>query len=369
MLGSTGRNFGSGMVGGVAYVYDVDKTFDDKCNKETVSLSPLDDEKEVETLKNLLFEFQEVTNSILAEELLKDFSATVKKFVKVKPIHKKYKYEPKKYDRRIGFMLYPRETKVLRDVSTRVKDLNEVYDFPRIYKTIRKQAARCIDCGVPFCETPQYGCPLSNTVPFWAWLVMKNRMKEAVMNLLQTDNFPEVTGRVCPAPCEDACVLNLSQTGVSIKNIECTIADIGFENGWIRPKKPKTRTDKKVAIIGSGPSGLACGAQLNKAGHNVTIFERKEHAGGLLYYGIPNTKLDKKWVVRRLGILQDEGIEIKTKVNVGVDLNPQELVEVFDAVVVCVGATEPNDLKVPGELAVFSGFFIHLNFRKKNIFL
>src|SRR5947207_9331851 len=215
-----------------------------------------------------------------------------------------------------GFKEIPREMPKRRPVELRVLDWNEIYlDMPP--KKLRDQGARCMDCGIPFCHQ---GCPLGNIIPEWNDLVYKDRWREAIEMLHKTNNFPEFTGRICPAPCEEACVLGINEKPVTIKNIECSIIDHAWENGWIKPQPPAMRTGKKVAVIGSGPAGLACAAQLNKAGHKVTVFERADRIGGLLMYGIPNMKLDKQAVVqRRVDLLAAEGGDFVTNCEVGKD--------------------------------------------------
>src|SRR5436309_13144932 len=204
-----------------------------------------------------------------------------------------------------------------------------------------------MDCGVPFCQSDT-GCPVSNIIPKWNELVFQNAWRDALNRLLMTNNFPEFTGRVCPAPCEGACVLGINEDPVGIKSIECAIIDKGFDNGWMVPNPPSERTGKHVAIIGSGPSGLAAADQLNRAGHLVTVYERADRIGGLLMYGIPNMKLDKSIVQRRINLMAAEGIEFVTKADIGADIHAAELREQFDAMVLCCGATKPRDLPIPG---------------------
>jgi glutamate synthase (NADPH/NADH) small chain len=222
-------------------------------------------------------------------------------------------------------------------------------------KRLRNQAARCMDCGVPFCHTGKLisgmasGCPVNNVIPEWNDLVYRGLWREALDRLHMTNNFPEFTGRVCPAPCEGSCVLGINNPPVTIKTIENAIVDRGWEEGWVLPEPPKTRTGKRVAVIGSGPAGLAAAAQLNKAGHNVTVLERADRPGGLLMYGIPNMKLDKKEVVeRRLKLMEQEGIKFICNANVGDNVEPQLLRKDFDAIVIATGATQPRDLPVDG---------------------
>ena len=215
-----------------------------------------------------------------------------------------------------GFMEYTRELPQRRPVTERVNDWFEIY-HPLPEENIRQQGARCMDCGVPFCHN---GCPVNNIIPDWNDLVFRGRWKEAVRVLHSTNNFPEFTGRICPAPCEAACVLGINEPPVTIKQIEKTVIDRAFEEGWIVPEIPPMRTGKKIAVVGSGPSGLACAAQLNKAGHWVTVFERADRIGGLLMYGIPNMKLDKEAVVqRRVKLMEAEGIRFVTGCEIGKD--------------------------------------------------
>ncbi|MBM3996574.1 MAG: glutamate synthase subunit beta [Planctomycetes bacterium] len=253
-----------------------------------------------------------------------------------------------------GFLEYSRELPMARPPKERIRDWNEFHEHQGD-AALQEQGARCMDCGVPFCHTGTLiagmasGCPINNLIPEWNDLVYRGLWKEALERLHKTNNFPEFTGRVCPAPCEGSCVLGISEPAVTIKNIECSIVDKGFEEGWIVPEPPPFRTGKKVAVVGSGPAGLAAAAQLNKAGHWVTIFERADRVGGLLMYGIPNMKLDKQAVVeRRVKLLAAEGINFITNCEVGVNYTATQLYDEFDAIVLCGGATKPRDLPVPG---------------------
>lgn len=253
-----------------------------------------------------------------------------------------------------GFIEYLRELPVDRKAAERIKDWNE-FHLHMEEKKLREQGARCMDCGVPFCHTGTLlsgmasGCPINNLIPEWNDLVYRGLWKDALDRLHKTNNFPEFTGRVCPAPCEGSCVLGINKPPVTIKNIECSIADHGWEHGWIVPEPPKVRTGKKVAVVGSGPAGLSAAAQLNKAGHTVTVFERADRPGGLLMYGIPNMKLDKKAVVqRRLDQMTAEGIKFVCNTEIGKDISSQQLMDEFDAIVLCTGATKPRDLPIEG---------------------
>jgi len=271
-----------------------------------------------------------------------------------------------------GFKEIERQTPRERDPLLRILDWNEFHEHMPV-ENLQGQGARCMDCGVPFCHTGELmanmasGCPISNLIPEWNDLVYKDRWKEALDRLHLTNNFPEFTGRVCPAPCEGSCCLAVIEPPVTIKAIECAIVDRGFDEGWIVPEPPRQRTGKKVAVIGSGPAGLACAAQLNKAGHLVTVYERDDRIGGLLMYGIPNMKLDKKEVVeRRVKILEQEGITFAACTEIGKDIPADRLLAEFHAIVLCTGATRPRDLPIPGrELngIHFAMDFLHPNTR------
>jgi len=247
-----------------------------------------------------------------------------------------------------GFMDIGRQLAPRRLVNDRVKDWFQVYKEPSD-SLVQGQGERCMDCGIPFCHT---GCPLGNIIPDWNDLVYRNRWREAIKVLHKTNNFPEFTGWVCPAPCEAACVLGINDDPVTIKQIELSTIDHAFQEGWIKAEPPKVRTNKKVAIVGSGPAGLACAAQLNRAGHQVTVFERADRVGGLLTYGIPDFKLEKWVVKRRLDLMKEEGVLFKTNANVGFNISIDKLRQEFDALVLAGGATQARDLSIPGrELA------------------
>ncbi|MCT7965379.1 glutamate synthase subunit beta [Laspinema sp. D1] len=248
----------------------------------------------------------------------------------------------------------------LRELPSELNPLDRIGNWDEFHlhmedDKLRTQAARCMDCGTPFCHTGTLisgmasGCPVNNLIPEWNDLVYRGLWHEALDRLHKTNNFPEFTGRVCPAPCEGSCVLGITNPPVTIKNIENTIADKGWDEGWITPEPPEKRTGKTVAVIGSGPAGLAAAAQLNRVGHQVTVYERADRPGGLLMYGIPNMKLDKEQVVlRRIKLLEDEGVKFVCNTEVGKDISAQQLMQEHDAVILCTGATKPRDLPIEG---------------------
>jgi glutamate synthase (NADPH/NADH) small chain len=269
-----------------------------------------------------------------------------------------------------GFLEFARELPLDRSAIARINDWNEFHEHMDEPK-LKQQGARCMDCGIPFCHTGMLvsgmasGCPINNLIPEWNDLIYRGLWKEALDRLHKTNNFPEFTGRVCPAPCEGSCVLGMNNPPVTIKNIEVSIIDKGWDEGWVTPEPPKSRTGKKVAVVGSGPAGLSAAAQLNKAGHWVTVFERADRPGGLLMYGIPNMKLDKNQVVlRRIGLLEREGVTFRCNTEIGKDITAQELTTDFDAVVLCTGATKPRDLTIEGRSSKgvhFAMEFLHSN--------
>ena len=243
-----------------------------------------------------------------------------------------------------GFLEHARETAKTRPVAERINDYFEVYQ-PAPDEQLRQQGARCMDCGIPFCHT---GCPINNIIPDWNDLVYRGRWKDALRELHSTNNFPEFTGRICPAPCEAACVLGINDDPVTIKSIEKAIADRGWTEGWIVPEPPVTRTGKNVAIIGSGPAGMAAAQQLNRAGHTVTVYEKWDRIGGLMVYGIPDFKMEKHHVQRRVEQMEAEGVKFVTNAHIGVTIPGKKLVEENDAVLLATGSEKPRDLPVAG---------------------
>lgn len=255
-----------------------------------------------------------------------------------------------------GFMKFNRENPTSRDPKQRLQDYKEVYT-PLSKEKVNEQSARCMDCGVPFCH---HGCPLGNNIPDFNDAVYNGKWEEAIKILSTTNNFPEFTGRICPAPCEASCVLGINNKPVTIEYIEKTIAETAFEKGYIKPQIPTKRTGKRVAVVGSGPAGLAAAAQLNKAGHWVTVFERSDRIGGLLRYGIPDFKLEKQILDRRIDLMEKEGIIFRVNAHVGANVSAKNLQDDFDAVVVCGGASQPRDLPIPGR--EFKGVHFAMDF-------
>lgn len=427
VLGKTGRNFAAGMSGGIAYVLDVDGKFRSRCNAELVDLDKVEDEEDILTLRMMIQQHQRHTGSQLAREVLSDLENLLPKFIKVFPrdykrvlasmkfekaseevsekaaketedqdeaelkekdafeelkklaaasVNEKpsQKVEEPKRPSRVkdavkhrGFVAYEREGVSYRDPHIRMNDWDEVMEQSKPPLLLKTQSARCMDCGTPFCHQEKSGCPLGNKIPEFNELVYQNRWREALDRLLETNNFPEFTGRVCPAPCEGSCVLGIIENPVSIKSIECAIIDKAFEEGWMVPRPPLERTGKRVAIVGSGPSGLAAADQLNKMGHFVTVFERADRIGGLMMYGVPNMKAGKLDIVqRRVNLMAEEGVNFVVNANIGVDplFSVDRLREENDAIVLAVGATKPRDLPVPGR--EFSGIHFAMEFLHAN---
>ena len=418
ILGGTGRNFAAGMSGGIAYVLDMNQDFHSKINMEMVEVSGIEDPAEIAFVRGMIEDHHHYTGSELAARILLEFNKALPRFVKILPIdYKRVMAEeaakaeaarmaqyplpilpgnplrnlsdeqrrisevldieestgddgkgkrkaPLMLDKTRGFMKYTRRAEKYRNFNTRIKDWAELSS--RLSEDeLKYQSARCMDCGVPFCQSDT-GCPISNIIPKWNELVFQNSWKDALNRLLMTNNFPEFTGRVCPAPCEGACVLGINEDPVGIKSIECAIIDKGFANGWMIPNPPSQRTGKHVAIIGSGPSGLAAADQLNRAGHHVTVYERADRIGGLLMYGIPNMKLDKRVVQRRVNFMIDEGVEFVTNcpVGPGETVSLDSLRESNDAVIIATGATVARDLKIPNR--ELDGIHFAMQFLHKN---
>ncbi|KAL6848634.1 hypothetical protein ACP4OV_021217 [Aristida adscensionis] len=421
ILGKTGRNFAAGMSGGIAYVYDVDGLFSTRCNCELVDLYSVVEEDDIVTLRMMIEQHRRNTESVLAKDILSNFEALLPKFVKVFPRDYKRVLEnlkagqaAKEEEEKVrkvgvdkkageavkapndisvstktlkgkkslnrptqvpnakkprGFVMYGREGISYRDEIERIKDWNEVPKELVPGSLLNTQSARCMTCSTPFCHQVNFGagCPLGNKIPEFNELVHQNRWREALDRLLETNNFPEFTGRVCPAPCEGSCVLGIIDDPVSIKSIECAIIDRGFKEGWIVSRPPLQRTGKKVAIVGSGPAGLAAADQLNKMGHFVTVFERSDRIGGLMMYGVPNMKADKAGVVqRRVNLMAEEGIRFVVNAHVGTEPSHsiERLRSEHHAIILACGATKPRDLPIPGrELSGihFAMEFLHAN--------
>ena len=243
-----------------------------------------------------------------------------------------------------GFLEIDKKERNYEDTKDRLKHFKE-FIVPLTNEEVSKQGSRCMDCGIPYCHQ---GCPVNNLIPDWNDLVYKHEWKKALDTLHSTNNFPEFTGRICPAPCEAACTLNLTDNPVSIKTIECSIVDYGWEKGWIKPQLPKKHTDKKVAIIGSGPAGLACAQQLARLGHSVVVYEKNERIGGLLRIGIPDFKMEKTLIDRRMAQMQSEGVQFKTNSEIGNNISTNQIIDNFDAVSVCIGSEVPRNLEVKG---------------------
>ncbi|KAJ3207129.1 glutamate synthase [NADH] [Dinochytrium kinnereticum] len=408
VLGETGRNFAAGMSGGIAYVYDAKSEFRSRVNMEMVDLESVHDKEEVTFLQDLVQEHVRLTGSRIGARLLKAWGAALPKFVKVMPQDYKRVLAEKAavlaappagppapravspsrkprvpllvdlednvmdetmakkrqgtLDKVKGFMKYSRKTDGYRNPKRRIRDYNEI-NARLNPEDLKIQAARCMDCGVPFCQSDT-GCPIGNIIPKWNDLIFRDQWRDALDRLLMTNNFPEFTGRVCPAPCEGACVLGINELPVSIKSIECAIIDRAFEEGWMVPNPPKIRTGRRIAIVGSGPAGLAAADQLNKAGHTVMVYDRNDRFGGLLMYGIPNMKLDKGIVQRRIDLMSAEGVQFVPNVHVGKTVSAADLRSQNDALLIATGATWPRDLPIPNRN--LDGIHFAMEFLQKN---
>ncbi|KAK1285364.1 hypothetical protein QJS10_CPB20g02004 [Acorus calamus] len=349
VLGKTGRNFAAGMSGGIAYVLDVDDDFFSRCNHELVDLDKVEEEEDIMILRMMIQQHQRHTGSELASDILSNFDNLLHKFVKV---------FPRDYKRVLGEMKAEKaaeEAKEQEEQELMKKDA---------FEELKKLAAATLKNKV---DLENSGCPLGNKIPEFNELVHQNRWREALDRLLETNNFPEFTGRVCPAPCEGSCVLGIIENPVSIKSIECSIIDKAFEEGWMVPRPPLKRTGKRVAIVGSGPAGLAAADQLNRMGHWVTVFERSDRIGGLMMYGVPNMKADKINIVqRRVNLMSEEGINFVVNANVGTDslYSIDKLHAENDAIVLACGSTKPRDLPVPGR--EFTGIHFAMEFLHAN---
>ncbi|OMJ19811.1 putative glutamate synthase [NADPH] [Smittium culicis] len=408
ILGKTGRNFAAGMSGGIAYVYTQDiETFSKNCNHDMVSLQ-VPSQADLEVVYKLVVAHKRYTGSQKADRIIRNWGERSKFFIKVispeyemvlkerekigskreVPTEASKRVSPKekagsvlvdvedsvpnilvnsaaskkKFKLR-GFIEQKRQNEVYREPRVRIKDWNEINS--RLSKSkLVVQAARCMDCGIPFCQSDYSGCPIGNKIPKWNELVYNDQWRAAFESLMSTNNFPEFTGRVCPAPCEGACVLGINSTPVGIKSIEAAIIDYAWKQGWMEPRVPAVRTGKKVAIVGSGPAGLAAADQLNQAGHNVLVYEREDRAGGLLTYGIPNMKLDKKLVQRRVDKMESEGVSFIVGCEVGKDVSVLSLIADFDAVLLSMGSTWPRDIRIEGR--ELEGIHFAVDFLSKN---
>lgn len=366
ILGPTGRNFGAGMSGGIAYVYDAAGDFRDRLSEEALCLSTLEDAGDIALVRRLLTRHATCTGSVRARRLLERWPSSRPRFVKVIPEAYARVLEraqgsalhaapppaaaaPASENHPDGYRRHRRIPIAYRPARERVRDYAEIYAPSWDAAQLRAQGERCMDCGVPACMG---GCPLGNLIPEWNDLVARADWREALERLHATNNFPEFTGYTCPAPCEPACTLAISAEAVTIKSIERAIVDRGWVEGWIVPQPPRLRSRRRVAVVGSGPAGLAAAQQLNRAGHRVTVFERDDAIGGLLVYGIPDFKLAKHRVARRVAQLAAEGIEFRTGVEIGVALPLERLRRDFDAVCLALGAPTPRDVAIAGrELA------------------
>jgi glutamate synthase domain-containing protein 3/ferredoxin len=357
VLGKTGRNFAAGMSGGIAYVYNPDGVFAELCNPAMVDVLPISAERDeedgagrpqqrtngvhdngmgdmlrhdAERLRVLLERHHLHTGSKRARALLDDWDNAIKRW----PRNNQGRL--RKMGKETGFLELDRSDRTYGPVADRIKHYKE-FVVPLPESDLRAQASRCMNCGIPYCHN---GCPVNNIIPDWNHLTYEGDWKNALEVLHSTNNFPEFTGRICPAPCEAACTLNIQDQPVTIKSIECAIVDKGWQEGWITPQVPTERTGKTVAVVGAGPAGLAAAQQLARAGHSVTVFEKSDRVGGLLRYGIPDFKMEKHLINRRAVQMESEGVQFRTGVEVGVTVSVASLKENFDAIVLSGGAED-----------------------------
>ncbi|KAI9881984.1 MAG: hypothetical protein M1823_006298, partial [Watsoniomyces obsoletus] len=374
VLGPVGRNFAAGMSGGIAYVYDPGGRLGAQCNRGGIELQPLSPEgwdgradgapldrpvdvwdngmgdmlrHDAQRLRILIERHERATSSVVARELLADWPKSVGDFIKVLPVE--YRRALLDLESHVGNpVTIDRRDRDVPPPAERLRTWSE-FVAPPSPQEVARQASRCMDCGIPFCHS---GCPVNNLIPDWNDLVSEADWRAAIDRLHETNNFPEFTGRVCPAPCEAACTLNLTDAPVTIKSIECEIIDRAWREGWVRPQAPPRGTGRRIAIVGSGPAGLACAQQLARAGHAPTVFEKSDRIGGLLRYGIPDFKLDKSLIDRRIAQMEIEGVIFRPGLHVGVDVSVERLLDDYDVLVLAGGAELPRDLDVPGrELA------------------
>ncbi|MFC1693858.1 glutamate synthase small subunit, partial [Candidatus Latescibacterota bacterium] len=371
VLGDTGNNFAAGMSGGIAFVYNESEMFDTRCNLDMVDIESVLSFEDKLLLRNIIEKYYSYTKSIRAKAILNNWETSLPLFAKVIPIDYRLSLQRMQFaedpdNESISateevyipsYLEYKRKDPPKRPVNERIKDFKEVEKLLRVDQ-VEIQASRCRDCGIPYCHN--FGCPVNNRIPDWNIMIAENSWKQALEILHLCNNFPEITGRICPAPCEPACTLSINMPAVSIKHIELQIIEKGWKNGWIEPQPASTKTGKRIAIIGSGPAGLAAAQQLARKGHSVIVYEKDDRIGGILRYGIPDFKLEK-WVIdRRLKQMRIEGVNFETNVNVGIDISVGYLKRSFDAIIITAGSKVPRDLHIPGR--EFSGIHFAMDF-------